>query len=162
MKDTIISFKTAQLAKEVGWKYLTLNFYFEDGESKENVLEQYTGMDYGSIFKIEFSELIENWNDGFLTKKDGNRCFGCSKDKGYLETFSAPTQSLLAKWLREIHSIHLAINFANRNQWFYDIKQIGLTSGKEYLFKSNYEFSTYEEALEEGLYNTLLLIKNKI
>ena len=107
--NTLVNFEIAKLLKEKGWNTRTLNFYFEDGESKENVLKETTGMDYGSEFTIEFSELVENWNDKWLTKKNGDRCFGCSKSKGYLETFSAPTIAEVVMWLYEKHEIWIVI-----------------------------------------------------
>jgi hypothetical protein len=100
-----ISFRNAKILKEKGWKSPTLHFYFEDGELKENTLQETTGMDYGSVFEIEASELFENWNDGWLTKKTGRRCFGCSKSQGYLETFSAPTVYEVLMWLYDEHEI---------------------------------------------------------
>lgn len=106
-----VSFEIAKLLKEKGWKNKTLNFYFEDGELKENVLKETIEMDYGSEYEIEFSELIENWNDGFLTKKDGNRCFGCQKSKGYMETFSAPTIAEVKMWIYQNYSIWISIHF---------------------------------------------------
>ena len=66
---------------------------------------------------------------------------------------SAPTQSLLAKWLREKHNIHL-IAYKNINidgyDWCY-ITTDGITNINSY--------KTYEEALEAGLQEALKLIK---
>jgi hypothetical protein len=104
-----VKFELAKLLKEKEWKIPTLNLYFDDGESKENAVGLTTGMDYGSEFYVEFSELIENWNDGWLTKKNGDRCFGCSKSKGYFETFSAPTIAEVVIWLYEKHEIWIGV-----------------------------------------------------
>lgn len=100
-----ISFSLAKLLKECRYNTPTLNFFFEDGESKENVLKETVGMDYGSEFTVEFSELIENWNDKWLTKKNGDRCFGCKKSNGYFETFSAPTIAEVVMWIYEKYSL---------------------------------------------------------
>ena len=66
---------------------------------------------------------------------------------------SAPTQSLLAKWFREKHNIHL-IAYKNINidgyDWCY-ITTDGITNINSY--------KTYEEALEAGLQEALKLIK---
>lgn len=107
--NTPVSFPIAKLLKAKGYNNPELNFFFEDGESKENVLRETTGMDYGSEFTVEFSELIENWNDAWLTKKNGDRCFGCSKTKGYLETYSAPFISTVVMWLYEKHGIWVRV-----------------------------------------------------
>ena len=67
---------------------------------------------------------------------------------------TAPTQSLLAKWLREEHNIHL-IAYKNINIDGYDwcfITTDGITNINSY--------KTYEEAYEIGLQEALKLIKN--
>jgi hypothetical protein len=72
--------------------------------------------------------------------------------------YSRPTQALLAKWLREVHNIHIEIhyftnqpvgdeNWEHAYQCFIDNKDIHLY------------FKTYEKALEVGLFNALKLIK---
>ncbi len=78
----------------------------------------------------------------------------------YYEMWSAPTQSLLQKWLREMYNIHVT-TISNRNtKWNYGIYDI---SKKSYgCIEDNYEYKvykTYEEALEAGLYEGLNLIK---
>jgi len=69
------------------------------------------------------------------------------------ELISRPTQSLLQKWLREIHNIEIAV------QWF-DNGYIKAVNKKP--FKANtYRiegFNTYEQALEIGLQEALNLI----
>jgi len=153
MQEQIVGFEVAKLAKDKGFKELCLNYYFEDGELRENILNTTHGY-YGEEVTFKYEELIENWNDRFLTKKDGSRCFGCSKSKGYLETYSAPTQALLQKWLREKHRIHTTIISC----------MISSNEIKYYIFKGklkwnwNELFNSYEEALETGLFQTLKLI----
>jgi hypothetical protein len=66
-----------------------------------------------------------------------------------------PTQSQLAKWLREKHNIHL-IAYKNINIDGYDwcfITTDGITNINSY--------KTYEEAYEIGLQEALKLINNK-
>ena len=60
----------------------------------------------------------------------------------------APTQSLLQRWLREVHKIHIIISSPQEGIWKYHIPNIG---GLD-------DFSTYEEALEEGLLKALKMI----
>lgn len=65
------------------------------------------------------------------------------------------TQSLLQRWLREEHNIHINCMFSNRediNGYFY-----GIIESKESEDCKVYE--TYEEALEVGLQEALKLIK---
>lgn len=151
-----ISFRNAKILKERGWKSPTLHFYFEDGELKENVLRETTGMDYGAIFEIENSELLENWNDGWLTKKDGRRCFGCSKSRGYLETFSAPSVFEVLVWLHDSHGIWITAEPA--------IKDDGTITNIYKIFKRGHlsaisrisnGFDSLERAYDTAIFDTL-------
>ena len=75
------------------------------------------------------------------------------------------SQSLLQKWLREVHNCIVEVQFEklvclNQLDWivtvdYYKPDFSNLTEEADY--KSDY-FSTYEEALEDGLYNALKLI----
>lgn len=154
MQEQIVGFEVAKLAKDKGFKERCLNFYFEDGELRENILNTTNGY-YGEEVTFEYEDLIENWNDGYLTKKDGNRCFGCSKSKGYLETYSAPTQALLQKWLREKHNVHIAIKTGYDGTFIITIYNMNKPQKANQNF---YEYSAYEEALEAGLLKALKLI----
>ena len=165
MQEQIVNFETAKLAKEKGFNISTHSYYFEDTEFKEHSLKGTNGY-YGDEYEFCLSEFNENWNDKWLTKKSGDRCFGCSKQEGYLETFSAPTQSLLAKWLREVHDIDIFINkdsTFNKGTYcifIYDnIKDIPRLRPLDNDVFSGY--STYEEAFEIGLQEGLKLIKTK-
>lgn len=75
------------------------------------------------------------------------------------DTIGAPTQSLLQRWLREVHSIILVCLFSyvtDRNKYYYEIHH----SNKLYTNLVNDKYNdTYEEALEEGLQEALKLIK---
>ncbi len=150
MKEELVTFQVAKLAKEKGFNILTHSYYFEDGEFKENSLTGTNGY-YGEDYEFNLEEFYENWNDKWLTKKSGDRCFGCKKSRGYFETFSAPTQSLLQRWLREVHNINVYCmpceNDYKEGQWFNNIAS------------HNPSFTgTYEEALERGLYEALKII----
>ena len=159
MEEQLISFETAKLAKEKDFNILQHSYYFEDGEFKENSLKGTNGY-YGEEYEFDLSEFNENWNDKWLTKKTGDRCFGCSKQKGYLETFSAPTQSLLQRWLREKHDIHFEIKpiFDVNEIRPYHISISKNLSGKNFKYKIIGTRETYEEALEAGLQEALKLI----
>lgn len=154
MKEQLINFETAKLAKEKDFNILQHSYYFEDGEFKENSLKGTNGY-YGEEYEFNLSEFNENWNDKWLTKKTGDRCFGCSKQKGYLETFSAPTQSLLQKWLREVHNIHITVTSISQESWQYHIQKPKDKLGDNY----DEDYENYEKALEDGLQEALKLIK---
>lgn len=109
-------------------------------------------------------EILISVKTAKLAKEKKYSDFDCkqySKDgttpiTGYVYNgISAPTQSLLQKWLREKHEIHIAIMpciLPNNTIHYYIFK------GK---LKWNWNelFDSYEEALEEALYQALLLIK---
>ena len=72
---------------------------------------------------------------------------------------SAPTQSLLQKWLREKHNIYIVCWWYDKEDKFYT--ELGRKT-KEKIFvqcgNTTLLFNTYEEALEEGLKHALNLI----
>ena len=128
MEDIIITFETAKLAKEKGFPQ----------EPNKLKIPYYN-------YKGEFKGDVKDWLRKYLRKEDTSD----------VESVSAPTQSLLAKWLREEHNIHL-IAYKNINidgyDWCY-ITTDGITNINSY--------KTYEEAYEIGLYQALKLIDNK-
>ena len=94
-------------------------------------------------YKGEFKGDVSDWRI---------RKYIRGEDTSDIEFVSAPTQSLLAKWLREEHNIHL-IAYKNINidgyDWCY-ITTDGITNINSY--------KTYEEAYEIGLQEALKLI----
>ena len=125
MEDIIIAFETAKLAKEKGFPQ----------EPNKLKIPYYN-------YKGEFKGDVKDWLRKYLRKEDTSD----------VESVSAPTQSLLAKWLREEHNIHL-IAYKNINidgyDWCY-ITTDGITNINSY--------KTYEEAFEIGLQEALKLI----
>lgn len=65
----------------------------------------------------------------------------------YLPTITAPTQSLLQRWLREEKGIHIGIGTDGGNDWCY-ITVVITTGHTEY---NTNIFPTYELALEDAL-----------
>lgn len=72
------------------------------------------------------------------------------------------TQSLLQKWLREIHKIHINVWFKgdmiydyNSLDWCYEIKSLKENFS---IIENRTNFKSFEQALEESLYQALLLI----
>ena len=118
MKEQLITFETAKLAKEKGF------------DSK------YTE-DYDTLGFVQQRGILESHN---------------------LERVSAPTQSLLQKWLREVHNIYVLIEIHDSAKWFYFQITYKTNEGVEYTVPSSF-YNTYEEALEVGLQEALKLIK---
>lgn len=71
--------------------------------------------------------------------------------------YTAPTKYIAQKWLRENHSIHIAVDFNQYGRWYYRLYDI-----KDYDFISETEvdkiYKSYEEALEAGIQEALKLI----
>ena len=72
--------------------------------------------------------------------------------------FLMPTQSLLQKWLREVHNIHIYIIADGRLDFGMCLNIIDSPDESGYW---NYFLKTYEEALEKGLQEALKLIETK-
>ena len=125
MEDTLITFETAKLAKEKGFPQ----------EPNRRKVPYYN-------YKGEFNGDVTDFLRKYLREEDTSD----------VESVSAPTQSLLSKWLREEHNIHL-ISYKNINidgyDWCY-ITTDGITNINSY--------KTYEEAYEIGLQEALKLI----
>ena len=125
MEDTRINFETAKLSKEKGFPQ----------EPNRRKVPYYN-------YKGEFKGDVTDFLRKYLREEDTSD----------VESVSAPTQSLLAKWLREEHNIHL-IAYKNINIDGYDwcfITTDGITNINSY--------KTYEEAYEIGLQEALKLI----
>ena len=70
--------------------------------------------------------------------------------------FSAPTQALLQKWLRDIHKMYISIDIEDKNQFMYYV--LDFSDNNEYIQRESI-YPTYEEALESALVHALTLIK---
>ena len=125
MKEQLISFKTAKLAKEKGFDVSVDRYYDFIGDTCSNM---------GMInFNVSKSEL-----------------------------YSAPTQSLLQKWLRENHTIHCVsiptYQYENKPSWFYYVQN--LESGCAIITQGSNPMDDYYNALELGLQKTLEYLNN--
>lgn len=143
MEDCLISFETAKLAKEKGFEEYTSKTYKEyikdrllfDFKYGEDILLKNKGTVVLS-YRIPFSE--EEWS--------------------YFIPYPAPSQSLLQKWIREKHDLHIGIGLELHGEnpksfWFYieNIKNGSIVN----IDKLNDAVFSYEEALEAGLVEAL-------
>ena len=149
MKETLINFKTAKLAKEKGFSEYGYYFYTEedglcsidsDGEILNIYDENLNQIDYRYDYNGDF--WFNDEGDVFYTS----------------EKYLSPTQSLLAKWLREEHHLIVIVAY----QYEHDS-----TPYSYWIYKENNslplnqwinDLHTYEEALELGLIEALKLI----
>ena len=143
MEEQLISYETAKLAKEKGFD--------------EKVYREYD-------------------KSGYLrcTSKSADVVLGPYDELLKSTEYPAPTQSLLQRWLREVHNCFIDIlphrdGDSKNKQWkskkdvFWTVEvdyygknfEINLTNNADFTQHFN---KTYEEALEIGLYQALLLI----
>lgn len=83
-------------------------------------------------------------------------CYPIQFIPDYLPIITAPTQSLLQRWLREEKRIHMAVfpNITNTFKFYYIVYNKGDKFWKPiYIIHS--DFTTYELALEDALKYTL-------
>ena len=73
--------------------------------------------------------------------------------------YPVPTQSLAARWLREKHSLHIAVMPSNK-AWYWELRKTNgsFVTGSAH---HNATFPTHEEALEAGLREALKFIINQ-
>lgn len=153
MKEQLISFNTAKLAKEKGFK-LTYEVVEEDGLPR-NSFHYY--MPQGDL---KYSERDEYGNHGDTPFHHSQNTF--YRDDGCC---IAPPQSLLQKWLRDIHNIH-AFAWCNASGWGWEIEKtngthiaiMDIDGDIEGVDPSSGMFDSFEKALEAGLYEALKLI----
>ena len=131
MEDTLITFETAKLAKEKG-----LCEYFKNINPTKYVQAYY------SEDKITFKESEYMQED-------------CVIEDRYFR----PTQSLLAKWLRENYNLHVVINIGlpHNCSIMYYCNVVKFGKHHKSKFKSIF-YKTYEDAHEIGLQEALKLI----
>lgn len=132
MKEQLVSFETAKLAKERGW-----------------MVDKYSNVHFTHHYYIDEPN---NYYDS--TKNRGELCEGTGMISVYSARCDAPTQSLLQKWLREIYNIHIWILRINKNGYYQ------FEYSNQEVMGSGQAWKTYEEALEKGLQEALKLIKN--
>ena len=130
MEDTRVTFETAKLAKEKG-------FYQEPNRRK---VPYYN-------YKGEFNGDVTDFLRKYLREEDTSE----------VESVSAPTQSLLAKWLREEYNIIVLVDYEGIDGYYY--KFYSYKEGNKNYDASDKNYNTYEEALEAGLQEALKLIK---
>lgn len=151
IEDVLITLKIAFLAKNKGFNEKCNALYDEDGNIKE--IERYKDVYWSKNSDIQMNSKIST----FL--------FYRSK---LVNMVSAPTQSLLQKWLREIHEVEIQIfkmgvhmdKTTNPHSKFKKTKGF-----KNYSYglnvdygKNDMGFDTYEGALEKALEVALKVI----
>lgn len=134
IEEQYVSFETAKMLKEAGFDVPCREIYRTD-RTGDCAFREYDK-------KNTKDDLCWNSADGFQYE------------------YLAPTQALAARWLREVHKLHV---FAKRIyeyaldkfSWGYYIQ----SSNYEYCKNFEIGFDSYEQAIEEGLCEAIKLIK---
>lgn len=140
MQEQLITFETAQLAKQKGFDLEVLHFYCKNETCNHlEVPNKYS-------FEVNANNDSEN-------------------NFGYGLTWSAPTQSFLQAWLRNIKGIEITI-IPNYIYIVFPLKRmtdaLDKLEGDQTIdlldLASETEYKTYEEALEVALVEALKMI----
>lgn len=133
IKEDLITYETALLAKSKGFGLETLHFYTKPNSKMFGIDE------HGRSYSI---------------KNTSKTLYQCGKQAvlNIENVFYAPTQTVLAKWLRDVHNIHI-----NIDSWKKATFHLIYNNGSFYPENPSM-WDTYEQALEEGLKAALKLI----
>ncbi len=105
-------------------------------------------------------KVVDHYRDNELIHNSALYNFNDPEEQAMwnIQLSSAPTQSLLQKWLREVHNIHIIVKakLVDRPQRLYTLEVYNYSIDLDI----DDIFDTYELALEEGLKKALKLIKN--
>ena len=139
MEDELVSQETAKLAKEKGFDEYCTSGYITRIIAGKYIDDNFDHYKYGG----KDSEIFEFYtNIHFIPL--------------YEPYYKRPTQSLLQRWLREVHKIYLTVI----HRAYSGLEKI---DKYDYLLEGTYVvyryFDTYEQALEEGLKVGLNLVK---
>lgn len=146
MKEKLVSLELAKLALKKGFDYPTYDYVWTDRDYIQRMCDSNKPSELHR--QMLFTEDID-------------------KKKRVLYTISVPTQSLLQKWLREVHKIHIVVLQTNLPltepetaewEWGYDIHIINNPNNS---IKTRIgTFLTYEDALENALTEALNLLED--
>lgn len=127
MEDQLVTFETAKLAKEKAFDERITN-YFQIGVISKGVQE------HTLLVPQKITSLFPNE-----------------------ALWARPTQSLLQRWLRDVHNIYITVQpviFTGDREPSYFAPVLNNTT-----INTRWKFDSWEKALEEGLMESLKLIK---
>lgn len=135
IKEEFVTYSQAKALKECGFDWETYFCYDDEQETCDD--------------KIPYQ--------ADAAAKNHNRC----KLVNGIEYYSAPTQALAQKWLREVHNIHVLPHLENVNIPQYVCHVTHLRNYSARLTDDAKYFPTCEAALSAGIDAALELIKQK-
>lgn len=152
MEEKIIAFETAKLLKE---ENIVLDYFYhynKNGVLIENSINNRQHVCTHNLFANNTDFELDRWGGGTI------------------DSLCAPTQSLLQKWLREIHGVFIGID-CFKGKYRYHVYNVDAFNSKYPKYKGVEEtcmyelgteaftFESYEDALEKGLIESLNFIK---
>ena len=152
MREELITLETAKLAKEKGFTIPVesyINNYGTSTSSKPTTFySNGDGVDdIGGVIKLNYNSKVDFSNLNTYCRE--------FNDGGDEIIFSAPTQSLLQKWLREKHDIIVTVDYlGNPKTGYYPVFK--LIENNQITVSTACD--SYEEALGFGLFGALKLI----
>lgn len=135
IQEEVCTYEVCKLAKEKGFNCKVYNYY----QAKKHYCETLRGIELHSVcWKLETDYCYSRYN------------------KGSEDIVSAPTQSLLQRWLREEKNIHIEI-IATASGYYWCINKTNGTSITDsdvlnrFTNENSGRFDAYEHALEDAL-----------
>lgn len=136
MKEDFVTYQQAVKLKELGFDWACRDCFRVDNISKHPILQHYL-----------------NWEKRNSAKIGGSKCA--------FTHISAPTLTIAAKWLRQVHKINIRASYLPySNQWFYDLLSLDRSLEVEDCY--DIHFSTYEDALSGGISAVIELLIGKL
>ena len=151
MKEQVISFKLAKLAKEKGFINSLANGFYDNTGKIEKLNYYETSEDLTSYMKFYDKEnkVLSSYHIDKAVRYEDNY-------------YLISTQSLLQKWLREVHDIVVYVTpFVHDTTEETDGTYSYFVYQKDKWIKDGVDFDLFEEALEKGLLKALKLIKDE-
>ena len=135
--EQYIELETAKLAKQAGFDWEIDACY--------------------SRFQAELSLIEHDYNGNFNNTTE----YICDKNSDW-DWYSAPTQAVLQRWLREVHNMIIRVDYSPANEYSdIDVYDSVVYTKWNQLVPVVGEYLTYESALEAGLKKCLTLIIEK-
>ena len=151
--EQFIELETARLARKAGFDWECSTFYTETFD--------YTNQDGTGKFEFRRDDNLR-----YRNPNDDRNSF--VNHKGTLleykfEMYSAPTQSVLQRWLREVKGMYIEITHTITDEFYVTIHSKNFIVTKHVLTENGQTltFPTYEAALESGLQKCLTLINEE-
>jgi hypothetical protein len=140
MKEQIIEFETAELAKEKKFNLASLNFYVKPN--------------------CKMFGLDEHGRPYLIQKSTKNNIYivGEHVALNMKNVLYAPTQDLLQKWFREKHGLVVFVTPFIYKNLEGEFKVTIYRLSDQFRVEAFEDFDTWEKALEKGLYEALKLI----